>query len=321
MQVPTGVLVDSWGPRKLLTWAGLLAAAGTFLFGATSNFDLACLGRAIVGGATAVEWLVLLKIGAHWFPRRRFSALAGLGLFFGNIGALTAQVPLRLMIVHFGWRGVIVVSGAAVLVFAGLAWAFVRDDPSDAGYATFAAAEQAGKTKAAELWKGFARIFGYRNTWLIFFSQGGFVGPMIAFTGLWAVPFLIVRFGISARAASLVASVMVICWAGGSPIWGDISERVGRRKSLYVAGALISAIGWGVMFFVTSLPLTAFIAIAAVTSFACGATILGFAYCKESVPLQQTGSSNAIVNIGNMLGPAVLQPAIGSVLGKYWNGQ
>src|SRR6185312_12813767 len=180
MQVPTGVLVDSWGPRKLLTWAGLLAATGTFLFGATSNFDLACLGRAIVGGATAVEWLVL---------------------FFGNIGALTAQVPLRLMIVHFGWRGVIVVSGAAVLVFAGLAWAFVRDDPSDAGYATFAATEQAGKTKAAELWKGFARIFGYRNTWLIFFAQGGFVGPMIAFTGLWAVPFLTARFGLKPTTA------------------------------------------------------------------------------------------------------------------------
>lgn len=320
MQVPTGVLVDSWGPRKLLTWAGLLAAAGTFLFGATSNFDLACLGRAIVGGATAVEWLVLLKIGAHWFPRRRFSALAGLGLFFGNIGALTAQVPLRLMIVHFGWRGVIVVSGAAVLVFAGLAWAFVRDDPSDAGYATFAATEQAGKTKASELWKGFARIFGYRNTWLIFFAQGGFVGPMIAFTGLWAVPFLTARFGLKPTTAAAVSSVMIICWAVASPICGDLSDRIGRRKPIYLAGGFISTVGWIVMFFATGLSLTAFIVIAAITSFSCGAVILGFAYCRESVPPQYSGASNATVNIGNMGGAAILQPAIGWVLDKEWTG-
>src|SRR6185369_3318499 len=50
MQVPVGVLIDSWGARKLLFWGALSAAAGTFLFGATSNFALACLGRAIVGG-------------------------------------------------------------------------------------------------------------------------------------------------------------------------------------------------------------------------------------------------------------------------------
>lgn len=322
MQVPTGVLVDSWGPKKLLVSGGLLAAAGTFLFGATNSFDLACVGRAIVGGATAVEWLVLLKIGAHWFPARRFSTLAGLGLFFGNIGALTAQVPLRLMIVHFGWRTVIVASGAVVLLFAGLAWAFVKDDPSDAGFKTYAPVsdDQTRKAKAADLWKGFLKIFGYRNTWLVFFAQGGFVGPMIAFTGLWAVPFLTVRFGLKPTTAAAVSSVMIICWAVASPVCGDLSDRIGRRKPIYLVGGLISTIGWIVMFYFNGLALTAFVVIAAITSFACGAVILGFAYCRESVPRQYSGASNATVNIGNMAGPALLQPAIGWVLDKEWSG-
>ena len=322
MQVPTGVLVDSWGPRKLLIWGGVAAAAGTFLFGATSNFNLACLGRAIVGGATAVEWLVLLKLGAHWFPNRRFSALAGLGLFFGNIGALTAQVPLRLMVVYFGWRGVILVSGAVVLLFAGLAWAFVKDDPSDAGYQTYATgvSEEGRKARAADLWKGFLKIFGYRNTWLVFFAQGGFVGPMIAFTGLWAVPFLTARFGLKPTTAAAVSSVMIVCWAVASPICGDLSDRIGRRKPIYLAGGLVSTVGWILMFFATGLSLTVFIVIAAITSFSCGAVILGFAYCRESVPPQYSGASNATVNIGNMAGPAILQPAIGWVLDKEWTG-
>lgn len=323
MQVPTGVLVDSWGPRKLLIWGGLAAAAGTFLFGATSNFDLACVGRAIVGGATAVEWLVLLKIGAHWFPTRRFSLLAGLGLFFGNIGALTAEVPLRILIVHFGWRGVIIASGAVLLVLAGLSWAFVKDDPSYVGYQTYAPAlpEQARKAKTADLWKGFLKIFGYRNTWLIFFAQGGFVGPMIAFTGLWAVPFLTTRFGLQPTTAAGVSSVMIVSWAVASPICGGLSDKIGSRKPIYLIGAFLSTVGWATLFYVNGLSLTAFIVIAAITSFACGAVILGFAYTRESVPVQYFGASNATVNIGNMVGPALLEPAIGWVLDKQWSGK
>lgn len=323
MQVPTGILVDSWGPRNLLIWGGLCAAAGTFLFGATNNFVLACAGRAIVGGATAVEWLVLLKLGANWFPSRRYAMLAGLGLFFGNLGALTAQVPLRLLIEHFGWRAVILASGAVVLILSGLAWAFVKDDPAEQGMLSYAVpvAQRQHEGGSADLWKGFFRIFGYRNTWLIFFAQGGFVGPMIAFTGLWAVPFLTVRFGLRPATAASVSSVMIIAWAVASPVCGDLSDKIGRRKPIYLAGSLISASGWAVMFYGNRLPLAAFIPVAALTSFACGAVILGFAYAKESVPVQHFGTSNATVNIGNMIGPALLQPAIGWILDKEWSGQ
>jgi MFS family permease len=323
MQVPTGVMVDSLGPRKLLIWGGVAAALGTLLFGITDNFVLACIGRAIAGGATALEWLVLLKLGAHWFPARRFSMLAGLGLFFGNIGALTAQVPLRLLINMFGWRILLIVSAGFLLLLSVLSWAIVRDDPSELGMKSYAIPEHsdARKAPASELWMGFLRIFRHRNTWLVFLSQGGFVGPMIAFTGLWAAPFLTVRFHLTTTAAAAVSSVMIICWAVASPICGGLSDRIGRRKPIYVIGALISSIGWTVMFTSTHLPLWAFVVIAAITSFACGAVIIGFAYCKESVSPRYFGASNAIVNIGNMGGPAILQPAIGWILDKHWTGQ
>lgn len=63
------------------------------------------------------------------------------------------------------------------------------------------------------------------------------------------------------------------------------------------------------------------IVIATITSFSCGVVIVGFAYCKESVSPSYLGASNAMVNIGNMLGPALLQPAIGWVLDKHRSGQ
>jgi MFS family permease len=323
MQVPAGVLIDSWGARKLLFWGALSAAAGTFLFGATSNFALACMGRAIVGGATAAGWLVLLKLATHWFPARRFAMLSGLGLFFGNLGALAAQVPLRLLIERFGWRSVVVGSSLILLGVCALVWCAVRNDPSEAGLESYApAALRTGDRKTmGALFAGFKKVFAYRNTWFIFFAQGGVVGPILAFTGLWGTPFLKARYGLPPAQAAAVCSVMIVCWAVASPISGALSDRIGRRKPIYLLGSMASAAGWIVMFYLDSLPLAAFIGVAALTSLASGAVVLGFAYAKESVPVQFLGTISGAVNIGNMIGPMLLQPGIGQMLEKNWAGR
>ena len=323
MQIPTGILVDSWGARKLLIWGSISAAVGTLIFGATSNFALACAGRALVGGATAVGWLVLLKLTTHWFPSRKFAMLSGLGLFFGNVGALVAQVPLRLLIERFGWRAIVMASAGIILCVGVLAMAVVRNDPSDGGFQSHAhaAVQEQNKTKISDLLRGFKRIFAYRNTWLIFFAQGGIVGPILAFTGLWGAPFLRARYGLRSTTAATVCSIMIVCWAVASPICGALSDRIGRRRPIYLSGSIISAAGWAAMFYINGLPLPVFIALAAVTSFASGAVILGFAYSKESVPVQYLGTISGSTNIGNMIGPTLLQPGIGWILDKEWSGQ
>jgi MFS family permease len=323
MQIPTGILVDSWGPRKLLILGSLFAAAGTLIFGATDNYTLACVGRAIIGASTAVGWVVLLKLATHWFPGKRFAMLAGLGLFFGNIGAVAAQVPLRLMIEHFGWRAVVLASSGVILAVCGLAWGLVRNDPAEKGFRTFAPASLRTRSnpKISTILSGFKRIFKYRNTWLIVAAQGGLVGPMLSFTGLWGTPFLKVRFGLTTTRAAAVCTVMIIAWAVASPICGALSDRIGKRKPIYFSGCLTSAAGWIAMFYTPGLPLPAFIAISALTSFASGAVVIGFAYGKESVPIHFLGTISGAVNIGNMIGPTLLQPGIGRVLDQKWSGQ
>jgi MFS family permease len=323
MQIPTGVLVDSWGARRLLIAGSISAAAGTLLFGATDNYVLACAGRAIVGAATAVGWLVLLKLATHWFPARRFAMLSGLGLLFGNLGALGAQVPLRLGIEHFGWRVVVLGSAAAILAVCVLAWALVHNDPTDRQFTSFAppSLQRRESPTVTSILAGFRQVFRYRNTWLIFFAQGGIVGPILAFTGLWGAPFLKVRYALSPAHAAAVCSVMIVCWAVASPISGAISDRIGRRKPIYWIGSLVTAGGWLTMFYAPGLPLAGFIAVAAITSLASGAVVLGFAYAKESVPIQFLGTISGAINIGNMIGPTLLQPGIGRVLDQKWSGQ
>src|SRR5438552_1406319 len=184
MQIPAGVLIDSWGARRLLIGGSLAAAAGTLLFGMTTSYPLASIGRAIVGASTAVGWVVTLKLATHWFPKSRFAMLSGLGLMMGNVGALFAQVPLRLLVEAYGWRAVALGSAGCVLAIGAAAWAVV----------------------------------------------------------------------------------------------------------------------------------------AALTGLACGAVVVAFAFAKESVPVRFLGTISGAVNVGNMLGPTLLQPAIGWGLDRRWSG-
>ncbi len=322
MQIPTGVLVDSWGARRLLIVGSLLAALGTFVFGSTSSVPLGMAGRALVGASTAVGWIVILKLATHWFPSQRFAMLTGLGLMIGNIGALFAQVPLRLGVESYGWRPVIMVSGAVVLCIAALAWAIIRNDPAEKRYASYAPTvlQKTDHLSVWQLLKGFKHVFAYRNTWLIFFAQGGFVGTMIGFTGLWGPPFLRARFDIPPTTAAAICSVMTVCWAVASPIAGHLSDKIGRRRPIYLSGAVAATIGFAIMFYVPGLPLWLFVVLAGLSSAACGAVILGFAYAKESVPVHFLGTISGAINVGNMVGPTLMQPAIGAVLDQRWSG-
>ena len=321
MQVPTGVLVDSWGARRLLIVGSVATAAGTSIFGLTSSYPIASIGRAIVGASTAVGWVVTLKLATHWFPRSRFAMLSGLGLMMGNIGALFAQVPLRLLVEHYGWRAVALGSAACVLAIGAAAWIFVVDDPSDKDYSSHAPEElrRTSHVTIGRLLREFPSLFAFGNTWLIFLAQGGFVGAMLSFTGLWGPAYLKQRFTLSSADAAAVCSVMIVCWAVASPLAGHLSDAIGRRKPIYLGGAIVAAIGWAVLFY-APLPLAAFTVVAAATSFACGAVVVAFAFAKESVPVRFLGTISGAVNVGNMLGPTILQPAIGWMLDRRWNG-
>jgi nitrate/nitrite transporter NarK len=239
----------------------------------------------------------------------------------GNIGALFAQVPLRLLVEHYGWRAVALGSAACVLAIGAAAWAFVVDDPADRDYSSHAPEElrRASGVTIGRLFRELPSLFAFRNTWLIFLAQGGLVGAMLSFTGLWGPAYLKQRFTLSSADAAAVCSVMIICWAVASPLAGYFSDAIGRRKPIYLGGAIVAAIGWAVLFYGT-LSLAAFTLVAAITSFACGAVVVAFAFAKESVPVRFLGTISGAVNVGNMLGPTILQPAIGWMLDRRWNG-
>jgi MFS family permease len=323
MQVPTGLLADAWGPRRLLTAGAVIAAGGTALFAWAPSLLWANLGRVLIGGAVGVAFVAFLKLATTWLPPARFATASGIALFFGVSGAVTAGVPLRALIDCLGWRPAMLVSGLITLALAASTWAFVRDDPAAKGFRSYAPHSPVNPPGARRLspLAGLGRIFRYRNTWFFFLAPGGLVGPILSFAGLWGVPFLQVRFGLTPAAGAAVCSALMVCWAVGGPILGSLSDRIGRRKPLYLTGCLVAAAGWAMAIFVPGLSIELFVVLVAVIGLASGGVMIGFAFSKESVPPNLAGTVAGVVNMGHMMAPTLLQPVIGWVLDLMWTGQ
>jgi MFS family permease len=318
MQIPTGLIADRWGPRKLLAAGAGMAALGTALFALAPNLAWASAGRLLIGGSVAVAFVSMLKLASHWFTPRQFTLASGMALFVGIVGGVFAGVPLRLLVEALGWRPVMVASALVTALLCAAIWLRVRDDPRDAGYASHYTGGH-GEAGQGPVWRGLAEVFAYRNTWLLAIVPGGVAGAVMTFAGLWGVPWLMQVYGLGAREAAAIASAQLVAWALGGPILGTGSERLGRRKPLYVAACALAALGWTAVIYLR-LPLPLLIGVLLLLGFVSGCIIIGFAWAKESVPLRLTGTSSGVVNMGTMTGVMILQPAVGWVLDRNWSG-
>jgi len=321
MQIPTGILADRWGPRRLLTLGELLAAVGAVMFALAPGIAWASAGRLLIGGSVAVAFVGLLKVAANWFAPHRFALVTGLALFFGIIGAVFAGTPLRILVDDYGWRNVVLFSAAATIAVGIGTWLFVRDHPHEKGFRDFArTTSTSGLKTGTGIIAGVCQVFAYRNTALLFIIPGGIVGCVLTFSGLWGVPYLTTLHGISPACAATLTSALLVAWALGGPFCGWLSDRLGNRKTLYLMGCGTSVIGWVVIVLANDISLILLVPVLLITGFSSGCMIISFAFAKESVPTHLSGTVSGVINMGVMIGPMVLQPAVGWVLDRMWTG-
>jgi len=318
MQIPTGILADRWGSRRLLTAGAGVAAVGTALFAFSPTLWWANAGRLLIGASVAVAFVSMLKLATHWFAPRQFALASGLALLCGVVGGVIAGVPLRMLVESFGWRPVMAVSAALTALLGVAIWLRVRDDPSEIGHQSHSPGHAPG-ARHGSIRRGVAEVLAYRNTWILLVTPIGIAGAVLTFAGLWGVPYLRQVHGMDTKAAAAVTSTLLIAWAFGGPLLGALSERVGRRKPLYVATTLAALLGWAVIVFV---PLSVgWLVVALVsTGFVSGNLIIGFAFAKESVPARLMGTASGVCNMGPLLGGMLLQPGVGRILDRNWPG-
>lgn len=318
MQVPTGVLVDALGPRRIAAGGGIVAAGGSVAFGLATSLPMAAVGRALVGLGVSVAFISLLKLVAVWFREREFATLSGLVMFLGNLGAVLSAAPLAWAMTFASWRTVFVAIGLASAAGATLTYVLVRDDPRDAGLPSIRELDgQASHAPRSGSWHaGLRAVARNRSTWPGFFVNLGLAGSFLSFAGLWAVPFLTDFHGMTRARATWHTTAMLFAFALSSLVTGKVSDRLGRRRGPILALGAVQVLCWVPLVAGVRLPPAAMLAVFAAMGASAAGFTLSWASVKEVNPPALAGTAMAVVNTGVFLGPTIYQPLVGWVVDR-----
>jgi predicted MFS family arabinose efflux permease len=315
LQLPVGVLADTLGPRRILALGSLVAAAGSLVFALAPAWEVAAIGRTLVGVGVSVAFISILKIASTWFPANRFATLAGLTLFAGNLGAVVAGAPLAWIVGQASWRTVFVALAALSFALAVACWLLVRDRPELAGFARMNAVAPA--TQPAVRWTGaLATVLANPATWPGFFVNVGIGGSYLAFAGLWAVPWLEQTYGQSRVVAAEHASLLLVGVAFGALAVGMISDRLRNRHMVMRVYALLYLLTWIPFVLHVDWPPAAMLACFLLMGLAIPGFTLSWTIAKEVNRPEHAGMATSVVNVGIFLGTGILQPLVGVVLDR-----
>lgn len=315
MQVPTGVLNDTLGPRRVLVAGCVVAGTGSLLFAAADTVAIAVVGRTLAGLGVSVAFVSMLKLGADWFPERRFATITGIGAMIGLTGALAAATPLAWVVTHVSWRTVFMAAGAASLLLAAAIWLLAKDRPAEA--TVVAGSPARGDTRWRE---GLLMVARNRDTWPCFWFGFGMSGSYMTFVGLWGVPYLVHAYGMSVVEATQHTSLMLICLAASQGAVGVLSDRSGRRRPLILASALAYLASWiAWLSGAAAIPGASYAISALMGLSVCGMT-LSWACAKELNPPRYSGIAISLVNTSGFLAVGLLQPLVGWLLDRGAGG-
>lgn len=318
LQIPTGVLADTMGPRRIVALGNVLAGVGSIWFAFAATLPEAAAGRALVGLGVSVAFIALLKLNAAWFHEWEFATLAGLTMLMGNLGAVLSAAPLAWAATVTSWRNVFAVIGVFSLALALFTWFLVKDDPRDAGLPSMRELDGLPPHPPHEgHWlEGLAQVLRNRLTWPGFFVNFGLGGTFLTFAGLWAVPYLVQAHGMARNVATWHTSAMLVAFALSAFAVGRLSDHVGRRKPVMLGLGSLYVLCWLPWVSVVALPLWGSIALFAAMG-VCGAGFtLSWTSAKEVNPPALSGMATSVVNTGVFLGPALFQPLVGWALDR-----
>ena len=310
LQIPIGVMVDRFGPRRMLGAAAVLCTVGSGLFATADSVGLAYAGRALVGAGAGVSWIGTLQIAAFGFPARRFALLSGLTLLLGMAGGIGGQAPLALLIDATGWRPTLLGATGVAALLALLIWRFVP------------AGEAAARPReAGGVLRGLLAVLASPQSWFCAVFGAGMAVPVLAFAGLWGVPYMMETYGLSRPAAAFTTTLMLVGWAIGAPAAGWVSDHLGRRRPVVVVATIAALASLAGAIYLPGLVLVAVQALLLVHGVFSGAMVLSFAVARENNRQAFGATAVGFVNMAVMAMSAAFQPLIGWLLDRAWDGR
>ncbi|MDD5177577.1 MAG: MFS transporter [Sterolibacterium sp.] len=307
-QLPLGILLDRYGPRRVESALLLLTAIGAALFALGQNLVELALARALIGLGVSACLMASFKVFSLWFPTARLASLNAAIMAAGGLGALTSSAPLSWALPLIGWRGAFY--GLAILAVLAALLIFTTPDKQTG----------AGKETLAEQLCGVGQVFSSFAFWRYAPQTALVVGGFMAMQGLWAVPWLMNFGGLTREVAAIHLLLMSMGMLSGFVSIASFVTRLAAR-GISPERILISGMGGGMI-------VTLLIVIDAASTyllwFAMGLVFsvgnLSYALLSAQFPVQLAGRVNTTLNLLTFIGAFIIQWGFGAVVDWFVAG-
>jgi type IV secretory pathway TrbF-like protein/sugar phosphate permease len=308
-QLPIGVLLDRYGPRRVQSALLLVAAAGAALFATSGGFATLVLARALIGLGVAAAFTAGLKATVLWFPKERIALVNGYMVMLGALGAVTATAPAEILLARTGWRGLFELLAVATAACALVIYLIVPEARS-------AAPPSKGAASAS-----LKTVYADPRFWRLAPLSATCVGSAWALQGLWAAPWLADVEGVDRAGLIRHLFVMAVALSFGAVLLGTTADRLARRgigpRTLFAIVATIFIATQLVL--ILRLPVPSYLPWCVVASVGAG-TVLSYAIVAEYFPKEIAGRANGALNVFHLGGAFVLQCSTGLIV-EQWAGQ
>ena len=306
-QIPIGILLDRFGPRRVQSALLLVAAAGAGLFAISTGFPSLLIARAMIGLGMAAALTAGLKSIVLWFPRERVALLNGYMVMLGSLGAVTATAPAEHLLAWMGWRQLFEILAAATGATAVLIYVVVP--------------ERVIVPSTASIPATLSSVFGDRRFWRIAPLSATCVGSAWSLQGLWASPWLTDVEGLDRESLVGQLFIMSIVLCGGAWLFGTTVHCIRRRGAgaetiLAVVAVLFIAAELALILRVPlpSILLWSFVAIVGT------ATVVSYAAIADYFPPELAGRANGALNVLHFGWAFLAQYATGLIL-EQWSAE
>lgn len=314
-QIPVGLLLDRIGARATMTMLMGFAIAGCLLFATAQSLAWLTVARILMGVGCSCLLMGPLMIYTRWFALARLATMSGIHIATGTIGAIIATAPLAWMAEWFGWRGVFTGTAVIAILMSALVWMLVRDTPPGAS----GAAPQHERARES-LWQSLMGLGAViRNPSLphLLILQFVGLGSMASLFGLWASPYLHDIHGLDGPARGQILLAMSVASALGMLFWGPMDIRFDSRKKPVLAGALSGVLALVLLTALGAPNLWIVSGLLVLIGFSNGYTAIAVAHGRAIFPDHLTGRGITLLNMGGMMGAAVLQYICGVIVGLF----
>jgi MFS family permease len=306
-QLPLGLLLDRYGPRRVEAGLLLFAAAGAWLFAHADSLSGLLFARALIGVGVSACLMAAFKAFTQWFPREQLPLANGIQMVSGGLGALAATTPVELALTFTDWRGIFV--GVALLTVAAAVAVFLLVPER--------AERQAGES-GTEQWAGLREVLVSRDFWRIVPWAVAAQASYLSLISLWAGPWLRDVAGYPRLTVANTLMSVAVAMIIGYFVFGLLAARLNRRGIPTVRVATVGML----LFLVVQLLLAVHCVLLAAVSwllfgFFGTACILPYAVLSQSFPPRLAGRVNSSLNLLVFLGAFAAQWGVGVMVGAW----